>query len=219
MALFPKIDQPCPLGSDELKRINGHCGRCNKTVHSLDGMTDEQRLAFVRNVKGPLCVSYSIPERRHAAGFGAALALSIAAPAFAGDALPAVVDTGSQSRSTDTTHASQFELGAQSQGPKCRDTPALASAPSSGYVDPQAPPPGESLEQIVVTGGGIRPHPEMIQTSVQSSAPMSSASTADDGLVSVTVGGVDVPDDANWIDDSNLPDLPMVRDDANEAKR
>ena len=80
MALFPIIDSPCPLSQLELSGIAGHCGRCGKTVHALDGMDDAGRSAFMRQAKGPICVSYRLPI-----GVGAALALSMAAPAFAHD--------------------------------------------------------------------------------------------------------------------------------------
>jgi len=76
VACYPKIDQPCPLGIDERRRIDGWCGRCSKSVHSLDGMDDVGRMAFVRNAKGPLCVTYRVATRGAALGLGAALALA-----------------------------------------------------------------------------------------------------------------------------------------------
>lgn len=76
MACYPKIDQPCPLGIDERRRIDGWCGRCSKSVHSLDGMDDAGRMAFMRNAKGPLCVTYRVAPRGAALGLGAALALA-----------------------------------------------------------------------------------------------------------------------------------------------
>lgn len=87
MACFPKIDQPCPLGIDEQRRIAGYCSSCSKAVHSLDGMSDAERIAFVRGAKGPLCVSYRTVGRGAALGLGAALALSVPA-ARAQDTLP-----------------------------------------------------------------------------------------------------------------------------------
>jgi hypothetical protein len=84
MACFPKIDQPCPLGIDEQKRIDGYCGRCSKAVHSLDAMSDAERIGFLRNASGPVCVSYRARMPRSAAlGLGAALVLSMAAPGHA----------------------------------------------------------------------------------------------------------------------------------------
>jgi len=95
MALFPKIDQACPLGIDAQKRINGYCGHCSKHVQALDGMNDAERGAFLRNAVGPVCVSYRVPLRRGmSAGLGAALVLSLAGPVRATDApLPAPTQT------------------------------------------------------------------------------------------------------------------------------
>jgi len=76
MACYPKIDQPCPLGIDERRRIDGWCSRCSKAVHSLDGMDDAGRMAFMRNAKGPLCVTYRVATRGAVLGLGAALALA-----------------------------------------------------------------------------------------------------------------------------------------------
>jgi hypothetical protein len=84
MARFPIIDDPCPLGQDELAAIAGHCGACGKTVHSLDGMDDAERSAFMSQAKGAICVSYRLPMR-----IGAALALVLAAPVFGQDSPPA----------------------------------------------------------------------------------------------------------------------------------
>jgi hypothetical protein len=102
MACFPKIDQLCPLGIDEQRRIAGYCTHCSKKVHSLDGMSDAERVAFVRGAKGPLCVSYRTMGRGAALGLGAALALSAptshaqdthAATGIQVEALPAVQQT------------------------------------------------------------------------------------------------------------------------------
>lgn len=76
MACYPKIDQPCPLGVDERRRIDGWCGRCSKSVHSLDGMDDAGRIAFMCKAKGPLCVTYQVAARGAVLGLGAAFALA-----------------------------------------------------------------------------------------------------------------------------------------------
>lgn len=84
MARYPKIDQPCPLDAQARQRIEGHCGLCGKTVHCLDGRSDEERATLLRQAGGPVCVSYRL-------ALGTALALAVAAPAVAGqaDAAPA----------------------------------------------------------------------------------------------------------------------------------
>jgi hypothetical protein len=80
MARFPIIDSPCPLGQDEIAGIAGHCRHCGETVHSLDGIDDAERSAFMSRAKGSICVSYRLPMR-----IGAALALALAAPVFGQD--------------------------------------------------------------------------------------------------------------------------------------
>ncbi|MEP6882773.1 MAG: hypothetical protein ABI866_12315 [Dokdonella sp.] len=80
MARVPRIDSPCPLKQAEQLRIDGHCGRCNKHVHSLDGLDDAQRRALFAAAKGPLCVSYRMPVNR-APALGAAMAVMFSASA------------------------------------------------------------------------------------------------------------------------------------------
>lgn len=83
MARYPRIDHPCPLDAAARQRIDGDCGLCGKTVHCLDGRSDAERAALLRQASGPICVSYRL-------AMGTALALAIAAPAAAGpvDAAP-----------------------------------------------------------------------------------------------------------------------------------
>ena len=141
MACFPKIDQPCPLGIDEQKRIDGYCGHCSKAVHSLTAMSDADRLNLLRNANGPICVSYRVKVRRGvSAGFSAALALSVINPAHAVDTLD-------------------------------------VNAPNKVEAVQMIPPPPPT-----------EPH-EMMLT-----------------------GGVSDPQAAQFVDESDVPDLPMVRD-------
>ncbi len=79
MARYPRIDQPCPLDARARSQIDGHCGLCGKTVHCLDGRSDTERAALLRQATGPVCVSYRL-------ALGTALALAVAAPAGAGPA-------------------------------------------------------------------------------------------------------------------------------------
>jgi hypothetical protein len=96
MACFPKIDQPCPLGIDAQRRVAGFCNHCSKAVHGLDAMSDAERVAFVRNAQGPICVSYRV-RRGVALGLGAALAMTVAVPGQAdpiGTGIQATVTAG-----------------------------------------------------------------------------------------------------------------------------
>lgn len=158
MACFPKIDQPCPLGIDEQKRIDGWCARCEKTVHALDGMSDEQRRSLLRRADGPICVAWRRPVPKHIGiGLGAALAASVTASALAIEILP----TGGPATDPLQTPATSAPplLGGKSEGPECDEAAKAAAEPS---------------------------------------------------LQMVMVGGVSDPAAAEWIDDSDLPDLPMV---------
>lgn len=128
MACFPKIDSPCLLRQDELAKIGGHCGRCHRTVHALDDMDDAGRLAFMRQARGPICVSYRLPI-----GLGAAMALSLAAPAFAQDATP----NGTSIR--------------QAVAPARAQSPLPPPAPGT-LADAKAKAP----EMLMVIGGGVR---------------------------------------------------------------
>jgi hypothetical protein len=145
MARFPKIDSPCPLSLEAQARIEGHCGRCDKTVHALDDMDDAARTALLRNANGPVCVSYRLK-----AGLGAALALSMSSPLLA------------QDRAADPVPL-----------PQTRSTGAEPSEQTS-----VAPPPAlvDKLDRIVFTGG------------------------------------VRDPAEAEWVDEDDVPELPMVRD-------
>jgi hypothetical protein len=105
MACNPTIDQPCPLGVGERRRIAGFCAHCSKAVHSLDGMDDAGRIAFLRNAKGPLCETYRVAARGAALGLGATLVLA-APPGKAQDVdapSPSQVDTATRASPADSS--------------------------------------------------------------------------------------------------------------------
>lgn len=164
MALVPKIDSPCPLGIDELRRLQGYCGHCGTDVHALDSMDEQERKALLRAAAGPICVSYRVPRpvsARRGAGFGIAIAATlVSGGAFAGGAF-----------SNDASAADPpSQLAPATTGPA---TSPVAMAP---LLPSQAATEGEEsaeLEFITVVGGGVRN-----------------------------------PQAAQWIDDSELPELP-----------
>jgi hypothetical protein len=182
MARVPLIDSPCPLSQAEQLRINGHCGRCHKTVHALDGLDDDQRRALLAAAKGPLCVSWRTTVRRGPA-LGAAMAAMLSA-------------------------------GAAMAGQDCDEAkPAFQSVESS----PAAPftvsgeEPGERLDRIVITGGGVRLRDAvwLDEADVQAGEAAGN-SELDDRLDTIVMGGIKSSQDASWVDDSSLPDLPVV---------
>ena len=155
MALVPKIDSPCPLGIDELRRLQGYCGHCSTQVHALDGMDEQERKALLQAAAGPICVSYRVPRppsARRGAGFGIAIAATlVSGGAFAADPPSLIAPT--------TTEAT---------------TSPVAVAPLLPIdATPEREEPTE-LERIEIVGGGVRD-----------------------------------PRDAQWIDDSELPELPI----------
>lgn len=168
MACFPKIDQPCPLGIDEQRRLDGWCARCEKTVHALDGMSEEQRRLLLRRAKGPICVSYRVPAMRPlGAGFGAALAVTMSASALAIDVMP----TGARSDPAQS-HAGNpntILTGSGVSGPECDEAGAVANEEF------------QPIDTVTITGGVLS------------------------------------PDSAEWVDDSDLPDLPMLNAQASSA--
>lgn len=154
MALVPKIDQPCPLGIDELRRLNGYCGHCKTQVHALDGLNEAERRALLEAASGPICVSYRVPRSaplRRGAGFGIAIAATlVSGGAFAADPPSLLAPTASEPSATPFATAPLLPAEATAE---CEET---------------------KLDRIMITGGGVSD-----------------------------------PQDAQWIDDSELPELPM----------
>lgn len=151
MAFFPKIDSPCPLGIDEQRRINGHCGRCDKHVHALDGMSDADRRSLLADATGPICVSYRRSSR--IASLAAVAITLVSVSAMAGE------------DRADTTPLAPI---AQQQ----EVTPVAGTLDLVKPVDVTAPD-AEELDQIIL------------------------------------VGGISAPQDAEWDDESTLPELPI----------
>ena len=154
MSLVPRIDQPCPLGIDEQRRIAGHCGRCEKHVHDLSALDEGARRALLARADGPVCVSYRRSARlAHAAAIAITL---VAGTAFAGE--------------------------------NCADAPSAPLVPvvAQGPVSPASPTPGAAADSA--TG-----EPEELTS-----------------LDYVVVGGISDPHEAEWVDDSTLPELPMI---------
>jgi predicted Fe-S protein YdhL (DUF1289 family) len=82
MALFPKIQSPCPYKSNIASLMDGDmCRACKRQVVDLTDMTDSERVAFMKSCKGEVCVSYKFPVRPMLAA--AVMAAAIAAPVAA----------------------------------------------------------------------------------------------------------------------------------------
>ena len=76
MAVFPKIQSPCPYKSDLAAMMDGDfCRMCKRQVVDLTAWSDDQRVAFLSGCEEEVCVSYRLPLRPAIA----AAALAVAA--------------------------------------------------------------------------------------------------------------------------------------------
>ena len=92
MAIFPKIQSPCPYLGELSQIMDGDmCRACKRQVFDLTGMSDDQRVAFMKGCSGEVCVSYRLPMR---AALAAALTVAaIAVPTAAAACSDAVEET------------------------------------------------------------------------------------------------------------------------------
>jgi hypothetical protein len=90
MAMFPRVQSPCPYKDRLASVMDGeHCRICKRDVIDLTHMTDGGRREFISACEGEVCVIYKLPLRP--ALVAAAMAASVAAlPAAAQDAPAAV---------------------------------------------------------------------------------------------------------------------------------
>lgn len=82
MAVFPKIQSPCPYKNALSEIMEGDtCRMCKREVVDLNPMSDDERVAFLASCKSEVCVSYSFRPAIAAAIAGAALVTPLAAAA------------------------------------------------------------------------------------------------------------------------------------------
>jgi hypothetical protein len=83
MAVYPKIQSPCPYKANLAAVMEGDfCRMCRRQVVDLTPMGDAQRIAFLKGCETEVCVSYLAPRRiALAAMAAAAIALPTAAAA------------------------------------------------------------------------------------------------------------------------------------------
>jgi predicted Fe-S protein YdhL (DUF1289 family) len=64
MAIFPKIDSPCPYKNQLASIMDGdYCRMCKRNVVDITEMSDGERVAFLKGCKDEVCVSYRLPIR------------------------------------------------------------------------------------------------------------------------------------------------------------
>jgi hypothetical protein len=77
MAVFPKIQSPCPYKGDLADIVEGDvCKLCQHKVHDITDMSDAERFDLVNNAKTELCVSYKVGARSVLAAMAAGAAIT-----------------------------------------------------------------------------------------------------------------------------------------------
>jgi predicted Fe-S protein YdhL (DUF1289 family) len=94
MAIFPKIQSPCPYKANLAAVMDGDlCRMCKRNVVDITNWTDDERVSFLASCETEVCVTYRFPVRP--ALVAAAMAAAVAAlPAAAQDTTPAQDETG-----------------------------------------------------------------------------------------------------------------------------
>jgi predicted Fe-S protein YdhL (DUF1289 family) len=83
MALYPKIDSPCPYKGELSAILDGDvCRLCKREVFDLTAMGDAERVAFMKGCAGEVCVTYRMPMRTALAAV-ALVAAVVAVPTVA----------------------------------------------------------------------------------------------------------------------------------------
>jgi predicted Fe-S protein YdhL (DUF1289 family) len=92
MAIFPKIQSPCPYIDQRASIMEGEsCRMCKRQVFDLTHMSDGERVAFMKSCSGEVCVSYKFPVRPALAAAALAVA-AIAMPTAAAACDPTEVE-------------------------------------------------------------------------------------------------------------------------------
>jgi predicted Fe-S protein YdhL (DUF1289 family) len=95
MALFPRIQSPCPYKGDLSAIMDGDvCRLCKREVFDLTPMSDGERVAVMKGCSGEVCVSYRMPALAAMALAVTAVALPTAAAACADETETLVVVGG-----------------------------------------------------------------------------------------------------------------------------
>ena len=86
MAMFPKIQSPCPYKNDLASVMDGDmCRMCKRQVVDLTAMSDGERVSFLKGCESEVCVSYRLPVRIAMAAAIAAAAAGVPMAAAAAD--------------------------------------------------------------------------------------------------------------------------------------
>lgn len=163
MALFPRIQSPCPY-KDQLGEVmqGDFCRMCERQVHDITAMSDAERLALVAGCKDEICVSFSLTAKTALAAAALGAAFGMPAAAAAQDAAPAAEDesysmeiiVGGLKAPKDVAWVETRRPANLAELPVVYETGTTDATPAPAPAPAQAA--GEEDEFIIVVAGGLK---------------------------------------------------------------
>lgn len=149
MAIFPRIQSPCPRKDDLASLMDGDvCRACDRQVHDIGAFSDDERVAFLKARAGEVCVSYKLRLRPALAAAAAVAALGAPMAALA--------------QQTPTVESEVIVVGGIKDPANIEyvDDARDADVPELPVVrdDPQTPPAGEDSAASATDGSASRPN-------------------------------------------------------------
>lgn len=137
MALFPKVQSPCPYKGDLSAIMNGDtCRLCKREVFDLTALSDDERFAFMKGCSGEVCVTYKFPVRPVLAAAVVVAAMAAPVTAAACDATDVtVVVTGGIKDPANVKFVENPGDNAIPELPVVYDSAAGKQAPSNAPAD------------------------------------------------------------------------------------
>lgn len=149
MAIFPRIQSPCPYKGKLSDIMEGDtCRLCKREVVDINGFSDAERVAFLRACgDSEVCVTYRFPVRAAAAAVLAAAAMSVpmAAAAQETELDEEMIIVGGITDPAHTVFVSDAEDASVPELPVIYDD----SAAANNDADTQAPSAATDLNHAV----------------------------------------------------------------------
>lgn len=147
MAIFPKIQSPCPHKDELASLVDGDiCRVCDRQVHDIGVLSDDERAGFLKACTGEVCVSYKLRLRPALAAAAAVAALGAPLAALA--------------QQTPAVESEVIIVGAIMDPANVEyvDDARDADVPELPVVldDPQPPPAGEDSAASATDGSASR---------------------------------------------------------------
>ena len=144
MALFPKIQSPCPYKGKLTDIMDGDvCRLCKREVHDLTLMTDGERVSFMTGCKDEVCVSYRVRPAIAAAALAVATIVAPTAAAACDATESYVVVVGGIKKPAEVKYVQLGEAAADRAIPQLpvvyEDSTPAKDAPHSPVTAPAAP--------------------------------------------------------------------------------